>query len=158
MPPAPPATSLVIRPLASGDVPTVAAFNVAMARETEALQLDLETVTRGVRALLEDPAKGFYRVAELDGRVVGQLMVTFEWSDWRCGFWWWIQSVYVSPSARRRGVYRQLYEAVLAESKGHGDVRGLRLYVEKDNAVAQDTYRALGMQPGKYLVFETASE
>lgn len=147
-----------IRPLTVDDVDTVAAFNVAMALETEDLALDLDVVRRGVRAMLEDPSKGTYRLAELDGRVVGQLMITLEWSDWRCGWWWWIQSVYIAPEARRSGVYRALYESVLADVEARGDVRGVRLYVEHENVRAQQTYTALGMMRGKYVFFETTRE
>ncbi len=92
------------------------------------------------------------------GAVVGQLMITNEWSDWRCGWWWWIQSVYVSPEARRGGVYRALYRSVLDDAERAGDVRGVRLYVEQDNVLAQRAYEGLGMARGRYLVFETGHE
>ena len=149
---------ILIRPAVPADVDTVAAFNVAMALETEALTLDLDTVRRGVAALVADPAKGSYRVATREGELVGQLMITTEWSDWRCGWWWWIQSVYVAPEARRGGVYRALHRSVLEDAERAGDVRGVRLYVEQDNARAQRTYEALGMTRGRYLVFETGHE
>jgi ribosomal protein S18 acetylase RimI-like enzyme len=149
---------LQVRPAAPSDVDTLAAFNVAMALETEALSLDLDTVRRGGAAVLADPAKGSYRVATRDGAVVGQLMLTKEWSDWRCGWWWWIQSVYVAPDARRGGVYRALYQSVIADAERAGDVRGVRLYVEQENARAQRTYEALGMTRGRYLIFETGHE
>lgn len=145
---------IAIRPMRAADVETVAAFNAAMARETEDLALDLDTLRRGVRAMLDDPSKGTYRLAELDGRVVGQLMITLEWSDWRCGFWWWIQSVYVAPEARRRGVYRALFESVLADARARPDVRGVRLYVEHENHRAQQVYEALGMKRGRYVFYE----
>ena len=149
---------LLVRPAGPSDVDTLAAFNVAMALETESLALDLDTVRRGVAAMLADPAKGSYRVATRDGAVVGQLMITTEWSDWRCGWWWWIQSVYVAPEARRGGVYRALYQSVVDDAARAGDVHGLRLYVEQDNLRAQQTYQALGMARGKYVVFETGHE
>jgi ribosomal protein S18 acetylase RimI-like enzyme len=147
-----------IRALTTADVDVVADFNVAMALETESLALDPEVVRRGVRAMIDDPTKGTYRLAEVDGRVVGQLMVTLEWSDWRCGWWWWIQSVYIAPIARRSGVYRALYESVIADAKERRDVRGVRLYVEHENVRAQETYTALGMVRGKYVFFETTTE
>lgn len=125
-----------------------------MAWETEAKRLGAETLRRGVRAVLEDPAKGFYLVAVTDvGRVVGQLMVTFEWSDWRDGTIFWVQSVYVTPEARRSGVYTALHAAVLSHARAHGGV-AVRLYVEKHNGVAQETYRRVGMKPAIYDLME----
>jgi len=129
--------------------------NAAMALETEDKVLDRERLTRGVMAVLADTAKGFYLVAEDDaGAVVGQLMVTFEWSDWRDGTFWWIQSVYVVPAARRSGVYRALYARVLSLAAADGGVCGVRLYVERENERAMATYRALGMQRAQYDMFE----
>lgn len=150
--------SVWVRPLREADVPTIASFNAAMAFETERLTLSLDVVTRGIQKLLADPSKGFYRVAETSAGLAGQIMVTSEWSDWRCGYWWWIQSVYVAPAFRRRGVFRQLYDEVAREAALRDDVRGFRLYVERENHVAQSTYKALGMQPGKYVVFESQTE
>ncbi len=125
-----------------------------MAAETEDKQLDLAVVTDGVRQLLEQPEAGFYLVAEENETVVGALMVTFEWSDWRNGFFWWLQSVYVRPEQRRRGVFRQLYERVQAMAESRPDVCGLRLYVDKHNAVGKATYQTLGMSETAYHVFE----
>ena len=127
-----------------------------MAEETEGKQLDPEVVGRGVQAVLEQPARGRYLVALRDATVVGALMLTYEWSDWRCGDWWWIQSVYVTPPARRSGVFSALYRHVLAEAEARGDVCGLRLYVENDNTRAQQTYAALGMRDAAYRVMEQA--
>jgi ribosomal protein S18 acetylase RimI-like enzyme len=125
-----------------------------MAWETEGKRLDLATLRRGVRAVLEDPTKGFYLVAVgPEEQVVGQLMVTFEWSDWRDGTIFWIQSVYVAPEARRRGVYRALHEAVLTHARAHRGV-AVRLYVEKHNRGAQETYRRVGMSPAIYELME----
>jgi ribosomal protein S18 acetylase RimI-like enzyme len=154
MPPA----EILVRPATPADVDTLAAFNVALAAESEGLSLDLPTVRRGVAAVLADPGKGRYRVATRGGAVVGQLMLTTEWSDWRCGWWWWIQSVYVAAEARRGGVYRALYRSVLDDAERAGDVQGVRLYVEHENHPAQRTYEALGMKRGKYLVYETGDE
>ncbi len=125
-----------------------------MALETEGKRLWPRVVGAGVRALLHRPDSGFYSVAELGGEVIGALMVTKEWSDWRNGDFWWIQSVYVRPEYRRRGVYRRMY-AYLNKLAAHDRaVVGFRLYVEKNNRRAQSTYRASGMERTHYLVFE----
>ena len=135
------------------DAPIIIEFNAALAWETEHLRLDPQTLERGVRAGLEDPAKARYFVAEVDDRVVGQLMLTLEWSDWRNGEIWWIQSVYVHPDLRRRGVFAALYRHVEQLAREAGAV-GLRLYVVRDNATGQATYRQLGMELTEYLVME----
>jgi ribosomal protein S18 acetylase RimI-like enzyme len=147
-------SDLVLRRALPEDADAIAAFNLAMARETEAKALDPATLGRGVRALLADESKGFYLLAARDGRAVGQLMVTFEWSDWRNGVFWWIQSVYVTPASRRQGVYRALHQQVVAEARRAGGVCGLRLYVAKANRAAQSTYRALGLSPTCYDMYE----
>lgn len=136
------------------DVETLAAWAEAMALETESKSLDAATIRAGIAAGVADPHKARYLVADHDGRAVGTLMLTTEWSDWRNGWWWWIQSVYVAPDARRLGVFRALYAHVEAEARARPDVRGLRLYVENDNARAQSTYAALGMADAHYRVFE----
>lgn len=148
----PPTTT--IRPARDADALTLRDHNVAMARETEGLALDPGRALRGVRALLADPAMGHYLVAERGGAVVGQLMVTWEWSDWRAGRIAWIQSVYVTPAARRTGVYRALYGALLADLEADPDVAGVRLYVHRHNDGAQRTYAALGMARADYVIFE----
>ncbi len=125
-----------------------------MAKETENKVLLLDTVLAGVKTLLENPSQGFYIVAEIDSKVVGCLMITREWSDWRNGVFWWIQSVFVLKDYRRRGVYRRMYEFVKELANGKEDVCGFRLYVEQDNLIAQETYRALGMKQLPYLMFE----
>lgn len=145
---------LRIRPALLGDAATIAEFNRAMARETEHLELDPVRVRAGVEAVLGDPAKGFYLVAESGGRVVGQLMITFEWSDWRNGSFWWIQSVYVDAAARGAGVYKRLYEQVRTMAAEAGNVCGLRLYVERDNKRARDVYYRQGMRPTAYEMYE----
>ena len=142
-----------IRTASPADVADLAAWNVAMAWETERKQLDPERLRRGVGAVLEQPRRGFYLVAELDGTAVGGLLVTYEWSDWRCGDFWWIQSVYVVPAARRGGVFRALHAAVAERAAAAGAV-GLRLYVETENARAQATYEGLGMQRCHYFMYE----
>lgn len=146
--------TLTVRRAIPADALTISDFNVAMALETERLALDPERVLKGVRALLEDPAKGFYLVAESDAVLVGQMMITFEWSDWRNATFWWIQSVYVPPQYRRRGVYKRLHQHAVAEATRCGDVCGLRLYVERKNDTAQKVYRSLGMRSAFYDMFE----
>jgi ribosomal protein S18 acetylase RimI-like enzyme len=145
---------LILRPGAWSDAEAIAGFNRAMALETEGRALQAERSLAGVQRLLRDPALGFYLVAERGGEVVGSLMVTFEWSDWRDGHFWWIQSVYVLPQARRQGVFRALYRHVQAMVERDASVCGLRLYVEACNARAQSTYAALGMARTHYLVYE----
>jgi GNAT superfamily N-acetyltransferase len=136
------------------DARTLVDFNVAMARETEDLELDPERLAAGIDAVLADPGRGRYLVVEEAGRVVAALMLTREWSDWRNGFFWWIQSVYVRPEARRRGHYRRLYERVRAEAAAEPDVCGLRLYVELENHPARRTYSELGMAETRYRLYE----
>ena len=145
--------SITIRAARLGDAPTLVDFNAAMALETEHLTLDRDILSRGVRAGLADLAKARYFVAETDGRIVGQLMLTLEWSDWRDGEIWWIQSVYVHADFRRRGVFKGLYKYVEQLARTSGAV-GLRLYVEKHNLAAQSTYARLGMRMSEYLVME----
>lgn len=146
--------SAVIRPARAADAPVITRFNLALARETESLSLAPVSVQRGVRALLRTPAKGAYFLAELDGAIAGQLLLTYEWSDWRNGNFWWIQSVYVAPGFRRRGVFRALYAHVERLARSRRDVCGLRLYVERGNRHAKRTYRRLGMAKTHYELFE----
>ena len=143
-----------IRLANSSDIEALAQNHRAMAFETENKRLDEEITLRGTRAVLDDPGKGFYLIAERADHMVGQLLVTFEWSDWRSGTFWWIQSVYVLPHARRTGVYRALHDYVLTEARRSKDICGVRLYVDKDNQHAQATYRAMGMQPAHYDIYE----
>lgn len=136
------------------DAPVLVEFNAAMALETEGKHLLGEVIGAGVASLLGNPASGFYVVAEKADRVIGSLMITKEWSDWRNGTFWWIQSVYVRPELRRQGVYKRLYRHVQELAAGDPAVCGFRLYVERENGRAQETYRALGMKQTRYLVFE----
>jgi ribosomal protein S18 acetylase RimI-like enzyme len=136
------------------DAPALVDFNQAMALETEGKRLDPEKISSGVSAVFNDASKGFYVVAENDGEIVGGLMVTYEWSDWRNGWFWWIQSVYVLPAGRGKGVYRRLYEFVKKRAEEEGGVCGFRLYVEKENERAQTVYEKLGMHRTYYLMFE----
>lgn len=128
----------------------------AMALETEHKELDLATVRAGVAALLADTFRGRVFVAEMAGSPAATLMLTYEWSDWRNGFFWWIQSVYVVPSERRRGLYRLLHGHVRDLAARTDGVYGLRLYVERDNVNAQATYRRMGMEETAYLIYEEA--
>ncbi|PEN11270.1 GNAT family N-acetyltransferase [Longibacter salinarum] len=143
-----------IRTADLSDVETLVEFNQAMAQETEDKSLDTSTLQAGVRALMLDSKKGFYLVAERNGTVVGSLMITTEWSDWRNGTFWWVQSVYVRLEARREGVYSALYAHVKAMARNEDDVCGIRLYVEKDNAAARTTYENLGMNQTAYRMYE----
>ncbi len=144
-----------IRPAGPADVPSLVLFNQTMARETEGHELAPDTLTAGVRAVVENPRLGFYLVAECAGQVAGALMVTQEWSDWRNGNFWWVQSVYVLPEFRRRGIYRALYEEVKTRAaRAAPAVCGFRLYVERDNQRAIETYTRLGMTETHYRMFE----
>ena len=145
---------IIIRPATLDDADHVIAFNTALAAETEGKTLDARTIAVGVRAALADPSRSLYFMAEVDGEVVGQTMVTFEWSDWRNAFFWWIQSVYVDSRFRRRGVFRALHEHVRREARSRPDVCGLRLYVHHDNHRAMKTYERLGMPQSDYLMCE----
>jgi len=149
---------ILIRRATPEDANALFEFNQAMALETEGKHLDAQILQSGVEAVFRDEGKGFYVVAETgesnSGKIVGGLMVTFEWSDWRNGWFWWIQSVYILPRERGRGIYRRLYEFVKAAAKESRDVCGFRLYVEKENARAQKVYQKLGMRKSHYLMFE----
>ena len=143
-----------IRNAVRKDTPKLVRFNMGIALETEDLQLDKQVLTLGLNKLLDDPNCGFYLVAEVDGEVVGCLMVTNEWSDWRNGTFWWIQSVYVEPEFRRRGIFRAMYTEATQRAKNTAKVCGCRLYVERDNTSAQATYAKLGFEETNYKVFE----
>ena len=145
---------LNIRRATAADVPTLVEFNRRLALETEHKTLDVAVLTDGVAAGLADPLKARYFVAEEDSQVVGQLMLTTEWSDWRNGWVWWIQSVYVHPDARRKGVFRALYEHINQAAVADPQVVAIRLYMERDNHVAQQTYLSLGMTLSPYVVLE----
>ncbi|MBI3602857.1 MAG: GNAT family N-acetyltransferase [Nitrospirae bacterium] len=153
---------LIVRSAGLGDVDVLVGFSAAMAKETEGRALDRERLRQGTLAVLESPTRGFYLVAELPGvssggsssRVVGQLLVTYEWSDWRNATFWWIQSVYVHEAWRRRGIYRRMHEAVIEQAKARKDVCGVRLYVEQENKTAQTVYQRVGLMPSAYRVFE----
>ena len=145
--------TLVIREATAEDRDRIVLFNQAMARETEGRELDRRVLTTGVERVLKDGGLGRYFVAELEDEVIGQVMVTTEWSDWRNGHVWWLQSVYVSKRHRREGVFRRLHDHVREAARAERAI-GLRLYVERDNVPAQATYRNLGMDASQYLMFE----
>lgn len=144
---------LLIRTAKKGDEESIALHNCLMAVETENKKLDQETVFKGVKAVIEDPAKGFYLVAETGGKVIGNLMITYEWSDWRNSSIWWIQSVYVQKEHRGKNIYKRLYLHVLSEAEKNR-VSTIRLYVEKQNHSAKMVYEKLGMKQGIYDFYE----
>lgn len=146
--------AITVRAATTADIPFLVDCNAAMALETEHKTLDREVLERGTRAVFDEPRRGFYRLAERAGEAVGSLMVTYEWSDWRNGDWWWIQSVYVTPAARRSGVFSALYADVERQARAIPGVVGLRLYVENENNAAQATYAALGMSDAGYRLFQ----
>ena len=141
------------------DADTIASFSAAMALETEGRRLDPDRLHEGTIALLESPDRGFFMVAELGQlgtcQLLGQLMITYEWSDWRNGVFWWIQSVYVAPSWRHQSIFRRMHEAVMSSAKTSPNVCGVRLYVEESNSAAQAVYRRVGLTPSSYVIFET---
>ncbi len=136
------------------DADTIADFNVALALETEDIRLNPDTVVRGVRAMLENPQYGFYVVAERDGIILGGLMITYEWSDWRNGILWWVQSVFVRPEYRRQGVLKKLFTFLREKARQDGNVCGFRLYVEKNNQNARTGYERVGMKKTVYEMYE----
>ena len=146
--------TLHIRPARAEDADLLARWAQAMALETENKILPDADVRPGIARGIADPTLARYFVAERDGVPAGTLMFTFEWSDWRNGLWWWIQSVYVPPEFRRQGIYRALYAYVRALAQADAGVCGIRLYVEKDNRSARSTYEALGMQDAHYRIYE----
>ena len=153
-----PVPTILIRQARPEDVDTLASFSAAMALETEGRRLDIDRLRHGTLSLLNAPAYGFFQVAELQAgtssRILAQLMITYEWSDWRNGVFWWIQSVYVDPAWRRQGVFRRMHDTLLATAKSNPDVCGVRLYVEGANHIAQAAYRRVGLIPSSYAVYE----
>lgn len=145
---------VTIRRAQEKDLPFLVTFNWEMARETESLELDRDTLAQGVEGVLARPERGFYLVAEIGGEVAGSLMVTTEWSDWRNGDFWWVQSVYVTPQFRRRGVFRALYGEIRRMARETAQVCGCRLYVEKDNDTARAVYRRRGFKETPYRLLE----
>jgi ribosomal protein S18 acetylase RimI-like enzyme len=146
--------SIAIRPAEADDWATIVEYNCRLAAESEDTTLNSTDVEPGVRRLLQDPGKGRYFVACDGERIVGQMMHTREWSDWRNGDIWWLQSVYIHPDYRRRGIFRRLFDTLLAEAEADPNVVGLRLYVESDNTPAHATYEQLGLNRAGYFVMQ----
>lgn len=146
--------NISIRQATIADAPTVARFNSLIATETENKTLDQKLLRKGVETILSDPSKGLYFLAEAGGVVLGQISITYEWSDWRNGTFWWIQSVYVIQEGRGKGVFKSLYEYIYSLAKTTPDVCGLRLYVEENNTRARQTYERLGMKESYYRMYE----
>lgn len=147
-------SAVLYREATTDDCPRIVDFQIAMAYETEELQLDRQICSEGVMAVLRNSNLGRYFVAEMDNAVVASMLITYEWSDWRNGVVWWIQSVYVAAPARRRGVYAGLYRHVQSLALEDTGIRGIRLYVDRRNAAAQQVYARLGMNGEHYRVFE----
>jgi ribosomal protein S18 acetylase RimI-like enzyme len=145
---------IMIREATERDIPSIIDFQLNMALETENITLDIATLSQGVQRLFKDSAKGRYYVAEEGGEVMGCLMTTYEWSDWRCGNILWIQSVYIAAAHRGKGVYKKMYEFIKQLVMIDPDYRGIRLYVDKTNKAAQHVYEKLGMNGEHYQVFE----
>jgi GNAT superfamily N-acetyltransferase len=146
--------NITIRNANVTDAKIIADFNYLIAAETEHIELDRKRLLCGVKRLLIDDSKGFYILAEIGGRVAGQLMITYEWSDWRCATFWWIQSVYVAREFRGAGVFKQFYRYIEKRARKNKSVCGLRLYVERGNSRAQQTYEHLGMKKADYNMYE----
>jgi ribosomal protein S18 acetylase RimI-like enzyme len=145
---------MIVREATHDDARIIAAFQLAMASETEQLMLDPDVVDKGVDAVFDDSGKGKYYITEMNGEVIGSLMTTYEWSDWRNGTVLWIQSVYILPRHRRKGAYRKMYRFLQEMVYADQNLRGIRLYVDKSNASAQATYRDLGMNAEHYQTYE----
>lgn len=147
-----------IRTAQKKDIDFLVDFNQAMALETEGKLLDGETLRGGVEAVFADSKKGFYVVAEMGEAIIGGLMITYEWSDWRNSWFWWIQSVYILPEHRGKGIYRMLYDYVKQKADAEKNICGFRLYVEKENENAQKVYEKLGMEASHYLMYEASTK
>ncbi|NNC77803.1 MAG: GNAT family N-acetyltransferase [Woeseiaceae bacterium] len=147
--------NLIVRDANPADCRQIADYNCRLAAESEGLTLDTETIRKGVQSLLNDSSKGRYWLAVDADRIVGQIMVTYEWSDWRNGVLWWVQSVYVHADYRRKGVFTTLYRHVESIAREEPEVAGIRLYVEHENTRAQETYRTLGMSMTTYQVMQS---
>ncbi len=154
MDPQTPVPDLIVRDATTADAVAIAVFQQAMARETEGKSLDAGLLQKGVNAVFGAPEKGGYLVAEAEARVVASLLITFEWSDWRNATFWWIQSVFVDAQWRRKGVYRALHDHVFEAARASDGVCGVRLYVDRDNHGAQETYQSLGMTKSHYDMYE----
>ena len=147
-----------IRKALNKDIDVIARYNYNLAYETENKILDMNILTRGVEAIIKDENKGIYHVCEINGEVVGQIMYTFEWSDWRNGTFLWIQSVYVNKEFRGMGVFKALYKFIRDIEDNDNNICGIRLYVEKENTIAKKTYKNIGMKECNYYIYEYDKE
>jgi GNAT superfamily N-acetyltransferase len=145
---------VTVRPALVNDASIIAEFNRRLAMETEALMLDPVVLAAGVQAILADQSRGLYFVAEQHREVVGQLMITYEWSDWRNGWIWWLQSVYVRADMRGHGVFRAIFDFARERAREQGDIVAIRLYVEKENRTAQTTYQSLGFHEMHFQLYQ----
>ena len=145
---------MLIRRANLSDLDTVVQYNYNLAYETEGKKLNKEILYKGVKRILQDESKGIYHICEIDGKVVGQIMYTYEWSDWRNGAFIWIQSVYVNKEYRGKGVFKALYGKIKEICEHSEEYVGIRLYVEKENYTAQKTYKNIGMEQCNYLIYE----
>lgn len=148
---------MIIRQATKEEAPTIIDFQQKMAWETEQMTLKPETIYGGVNGVFANPSRGRYWVAEDNGKIVASLLITYEWSDWRNADVWWFQSVYVLPEWRRKGIFRMMYAHIKNEA-GNKGIAGLRLYVETNNSIAQNTYEALGMNCEHYRMYEWLKE
>ena len=146
---------ITIREATREDTENIVRFQEGMALETEGKVLDESLLRDGITAIFDSTQKGFYLVAEVGSVVVGSLLITYEWSDWRNATFWWIQSVFIDANWRRKGVYRSMYDYVVNVAKSRKDICGIRLYVERTNTIAQQTYKDLGMTHSHYDLYET---
>lgn len=147
-------TETIIRFATIEDLNTLIEFNYKLAAETENKLLNRDVLTNGVLNLLKDKNKGFYLVTEINKKVIAQTMITYEWSDWRNGNFWWIQSVYVLPEFRKHGIFKLLFEYIKNMAINEDNVCGLRLYVDKENEIAINVYKKLNMKQSNYLFYE----
>lgn len=145
---------MIVRKAETKDLAFIVEFQLAMAKETEFIDLNRPIVEKGVAAVLNDETKGAYYVAENEGKIVSSLLTTYEWSDWRNGTVLWIQSVFVRPEFRRKGVYRKMYAHIKELVQNSNNLKGIRLYADKSNHIAHKTYKNLGMSPDHYVTFE----
>lgn len=143
-----------IRPSKPEDIKLLADFQLRLAAETESIELNREVASAGIKALFDDPGKGTYYVAVIASKIIGCYLITYEWSDWRNGMVWWLQSVYVLESHRQQGVFKHMYDHIIKTISQDPTIIGLRLYVDKSNSRAQKVYQSLGMNGDHYTVFE----
>jgi ribosomal protein S18 acetylase RimI-like enzyme len=146
--------NIVVRDALKSDLEEILDFQINMAKETESIDLERDVLKIGVSSVLEDSAKAKYFIADNEGEAAGMLMITTEWSDWRNGWVWWIQSVYVKPGYRKMGVYKMLYNHIKKIVGSSDELKGIRLYVDKRNVRAQQVYESLGMTGDHYTTYE----